>query len=249
MKKILEVTEVKLAILESFPPQLRISASGTVPTGGWSSPRLVPYIYIQPPPDGIFDFDFVADPPEGIVTQVISPIDAVYVWKDFPERLRGVRIHASQNSKTILLETGKPDSGQSDRQPNRFTLSGCEDTTRIVFFPQIFMPLGASESPADSQLEYDGAEGHLVFRGKDINHEQSILGLVVSVILQPNADAGGLDFALVLPPVSLGDEAGQEFETIGIKIRSRGRVINPAGAELTYEVLKLKGVAEDIPIL
>ncbi|MDQ3185105.1 MAG: hypothetical protein M3Q16_01300 [Pseudomonadota bacterium] len=249
MKKILEVTEVKLAILESFPPQLRISASGNVPTGGWSNPRLVPYIYIQPPPDGIYDFDFVADPPEGIATQVISPIEVVHVWKDLPDRLKGVRIHASQNSKTALLEMGKPDPGQLDRQPNRFTLSGCDDVTRIVFFPQIFMPLGTSEVPADSQLEYDGVEGHLVFRGQDISQEQSILGLIVSVILQPNADAGGLDFALVLPPVNLGGEARQEFETVGIKIRSRGRVINPIGAEFTYEVLKLKGVAEDIPIL
>ncbi|SCY11301.1 hypothetical protein SAMN05216420_102337 [Nitrosospira sp. Nl5] len=249
MKKILEVTEVELAVLESFPPQLRIDASGTVPTGGWSNPRLVPYIYIQPPPDGIFDFDFVADPPEGIATQVISPIDAIYVWKDFPEKFRGVRIHASQNAKTALLEAGEPEPELPDRQPNRFTLSGCDDSTHIVFFPQVFMPLGASETPPDSQLEYDGAEGHLVFRGNDISQEQSILGLIVSVILQPNADAGGLDFALILPPVNLGDEAQQEFETIGVKIRSRGRVVDPAGAELTYEVLKLKGVAEDIPIL
>ncbi len=249
MKKILEVTEIELAVLESFPPQLRIAAAGTVPTAGWSNPRLVPYIHIQPPPDGIHDFDFVADPPEGVTTQVISPINIVYIWKDFPERLRGVRIHASQNSKTALLDTAKPDAGQPDRQPNRFTLNGCDGAIRIVFFPKIFMPLGASEAPADSQLEYDGVEGRLVFRGEDISQQQTVLGLIISVTLQPNADAGGLDFALVLPPVNLGSEARQEFETVGIKIRSRARVVDPAGAEFTYEVLNLKGVAEDIPIL
>jgi hypothetical protein len=109
--------------------------------------------------------------------------------------------------------------------------------------------LGTGKSPPDSQLEYDGAEGHLIFRGEDVSQEETILGSIISVILRPDADAGGLDFALILPPVSLGSEAHQEFETIGIKIRSRGRVTKPAGAELTYEVLPLKGVAEDIPIL
>jgi hypothetical protein len=245
MEKVLEVNEVKLAVLESFPPKLRIAASGTVPTGGWTNPKLEPFIFIQPPPDGIYDFDFVADPPEGVATQVITPIEAVYVWENFPEGVKGIRVHASQNSKTALLD----DSGHPDRQPNRFTLSDCDKTTRIVFFPKALTPLGASETPSDAQLEYHGVEGELVFRGDEISQEQTILGLLISVILRPNADAGGVDFTLVLPPVNLGGEARQEFDTIGIKVRSRGRVINPAGAELTYEVLNLKGVAEDIPIL
>ena len=34
MEKILEIIEVRLAVLESFPPQLQITASGTVPTAG-----------------------------------------------------------------------------------------------------------------------------------------------------------------------------------------------------------------------
>ena len=245
MEKILEVAEIELAVLESFPPKLRITASGTVPTGGWSNPKLDPYIYIQAPPNGIYDFNFVADPPEGVATQVITPIEAVYTWEHFPEGVKGIRVHASQNSKTALLD----DSGHPDRQPNRFTLSDRDKTTRIVFFPKALTPLGASETPSDAQLEYHGVEGELVFRGDEISQEQTTLGLLISVILRPNADAGGVDFALVLPPVNLGGEARQEFDTIGIKILSRGRVINPAGAELTYEVLNLKGVAEDIPIL
>lgn len=245
MEKILEVAEIELAILESFPPKLRITASGTVPTSGWSNPKLDPYIYIQAPPDGIYDFNFVADPPEGVATQVISPIEAAFIMENLTSDVKGVRVHASQNSKTALLD----DSGQPDRQPNRFTLSDRDKTTRIVFFPQALTPLGATEKPSDAQLEYHGVEGELVFRGDEISEEQTILGLLISVILRPNADAGGVNFALVLPPVNFGGEARQEFDTIGIKIRSRGRVINPIGAELTYEVLNLKGVAEDIPIL
>jgi hypothetical protein len=245
MEKVLEVTEVRLAVLESFPPKLRITAMGTVRTGGWTNPRLEPFIFIQPPPDGIYDFDFVADPPVGPATQVITPIAVTHLWDNLPRGVKGVRIHATENFKMALLNG----SVQPDREPNRFTLSDDDNTTRIVFFPRALTPLGASETSSDAQLEYHGAEGQLVFRGDDITQEQSVLGLLISVILKPNADAGGVDFALVLPPVNLEGEARQEFDTIGIKVRSRGRVINPAGAELTYEVLNLKGVAEDIPIL
>lgn len=245
MEKVLEVTEVRLAVLESFPPKLRITAMGTVRTGGWTNPRLEPFIFIQPPPDGIYDFDFVADPPVGPATQVITPIAVAHLWDNLPRDVKGVRIHAAENSKKALLNG----SVQPDREPNRFTLSDCDNTTRIVFFPKALTPLGASETSSDAQLEYHGADGQLIFRGDDITQEQTVLGLLVSVILKPNADAGGVDFALVLPPVILEGEARQEFDTIGIKVRSRGRVINPAGAELTYEVLNLKGVAEDIPIL
>lgn len=253
MEKIREVTEVHLAVLESFPPQLRITAAGTVPTGGWSNPALQPHIHIQPPPDGIYDFDFVADPPTGPAPQVISPIQATYTWEAFPEGVKGVRIHASQNAKTALLDMVRP-----DRQPNRFIFNDCDGVTRIEYYPRALGPLGEGgegeegeqgEEAADARFEYKGPEGHFVFRGEEIGQEQNILGLLVSVTLQPNADAGGLDFALVLPPVRLQGEARQTFQTIGIKIRSRGRVINPSGPELSYEAIDLQGIAEDIPIL
>lgn len=243
METIREITEVRLAILESFPLKLQITAAGNVSTGGWSNPQLRPFVNIQAPPDGIYDFDFVADPPEGPAMQVISPIHAVYVWDSFPANVKGVRVNAAQNSITTWLDD------QRDRQPNRYIFSDCEGVKRIIFFPRALSPLGISESQSNAQLEYNGSEGQFVFRGDDISQEQTILGLIISVTLQPNADAGGLDFALVLPPIQLGGHGRQEFETMGIKIHNRGRVIRPAGAELTYEVMKLNGLAEDIPIL
>src|SRR5690242_19386862 len=244
IEKILEITEVRLAVLESFPPQLQITASGTVPTTGWSNPRLNPHIHIQAPPDGIYGFDFVADPPEEVAAQVISPIEVTDVWENLPEDVKGVRIHALQNSKTVLLSIAEP-----DRQPNHYIFSDQEGVKRIVFFPEMLGPLGEGKSLAGSQLEYHGSEGQLIFRGDDIGQEQTVLGTLISVVLKPNADAGGLDFALILPPVSLGGEAHQEFETVGFKIHTKGRMVKPVGPELTYEVVNLKGVAEDIPVL
>ncbi len=244
MEKILEITEVRLAILESFPPQLQISASGTVPTAGWSNPQLKPHIHIQAPPDGIYGFDFVADPPEGVAAQVISSIEVTDIWENLPEDVKGVRVHALQNSKTVLLSLEKP-----DRRPNRYIFSDNESVKRIVFFPEMLGPLGEGKSLAGSQFEYHGPEGQLTFRGDDIGQEQTVLGTLISVVLKPDADAGGLDFVLVLPPVDLGGKGHQEFETVGIKIHSRDRMAKPAGPELAYEVVKLKGIAEDIPVL
>ena len=101
-KKVLEVQNVKLSILESLPPKLSITALGTVPTSGWKDAELIPYVYIQPPPDGIYDYDFVAEPPDQPVPQVITPIVANKV-EPLPDDLKGVRVHASLNSKVALL--------------------------------------------------------------------------------------------------------------------------------------------------
>ncbi len=103
-KKILNIKEIKLSIEKSNPPNLIVDAKGEVTTGGWSNGRLIPYIYIAPPADGIYEFDFVADSPDGIVPQVITPIDAKpFVWNGFPDELKGVKIYTSSNSKIEKL--------------------------------------------------------------------------------------------------------------------------------------------------
>ena len=250
MEKVLEVKEVELAVLESFPPKLRITAYGTVPTGGWTHPRLEPFIFIQPPPDGIYDFDFVADPPEGPATQVITPIGVVHLWDPLPEGVTGVRIHAAQNSKTALLDhSGHP--AHPDRTPTRYTFVDQEGVKRVVFFPRALGPLGTSERPGEASLEYTGLEGNVTFRGEEIRQQKTVLGTLISVALKSNmADEGFLDFALVLPPIRMEDEVRVEFKTIGILSEGpSGFGGFPPGAQRRYEVLELGGIAEYIPIL
>jgi len=68
---------------------LTVGASGTVPTGDGRMGHLSPYIYIVPPADGIYSFSFLAQPPSGNATQLITPIDArPYGWKNFPATLK-----------------------------------------------------------------------------------------------------------------------------------------------------------------
>lgn len=100
-RKILAVTDVRLAIFESDPPKLKISASGTVGSTGWKNAHLVPYRYFVAPLDGIWEFDFVAEDPStelGIITSpTLTDIDVPpYIWDSFPQTsVKGVRVYSS----------------------------------------------------------------------------------------------------------------------------------------------------------
>lgn len=104
------------------------------------------------------------------------------------------------------------------------------------------------DPPKASQLIYHGPSGELTFRGKEIRKQKSALGLLITVTLEPNFDRGQLELTLVLPTVNLENGQKQNFDTVAIKSRGLGRVINRAGSELTYLVLPLKGVAEQVPL-
>ena len=98
------VESVDLAIMKSNPPQLSIHAKGTARTPGYTNPELREIIYVQPPEDGIYEYDFVATPPSGIVTQNLVPIEASTVRHSIPDDLKGIRVRAATNSKETLLE-------------------------------------------------------------------------------------------------------------------------------------------------
>ena len=61
---------------------------------------MVPWVYINPPEDGIWDFDFIADAPAGISIPVISYISTEPFMLETPSWLKGIRVHASTNALT-----------------------------------------------------------------------------------------------------------------------------------------------------
>ena len=107
MEKIVQVDSVSVTYIKKNPPQLKIEAHGQAATPKWSNPTLVPRIYIQPPPDGIWDYDFEATPPAGITIQVLTPISADLVLTEIPKGMKGVRVHSKTNSKEAKLEGPK----------------------------------------------------------------------------------------------------------------------------------------------
>lgn len=110
LAKLYSVDEVKLSIQKINPPNLVVRADGKSNSTGWSDQQLLPYVYISPPADGIYEFDLVGTPPgpETIVNRVISDMnpEAELVWEGFPSDLKGVRVYASYNSLTTFLNSG-----------------------------------------------------------------------------------------------------------------------------------------------
>ncbi len=99
--QVFEITELHVGILESFPPKLDITVRGTVTTAGWTDPQLKPFTYVQAPPDGVYDFDFVATPPKGVAAQVMTPIRLKVVLPG--AGVNGIRVHAAQNNKEVIF--------------------------------------------------------------------------------------------------------------------------------------------------
>lgn len=97
------VENVELAILKSDPPQLSIRAKGTTRTGGWTNPELAEIIYVMPPADGIYEYEFKATPPGGSSTDALTPIEAETIRQSIPKELKGVRVKAETNKKEARL--------------------------------------------------------------------------------------------------------------------------------------------------
>jgi hypothetical protein len=101
-----KIVNVELAVQETAPPNLVVTAAGQVPTGGWKNAVLVRVVYDKPPADGIQDYILFADRPGGIVTQVISKVTAENTWKGYTKAapwLKGVRVHGVDGGVVKML--------------------------------------------------------------------------------------------------------------------------------------------------
>ena len=88
------ILKIDYSIQKSLPPTLVVTATGQVPTLGWTNATLHRRIYIVPPADGIWEYDLHATPPSGGAGQVISTIKATNRWHDYNTAVvKGVRIY------------------------------------------------------------------------------------------------------------------------------------------------------------
>ncbi len=107
MTEVYSVDKLDLAIEKSLPPNLIITAEGTVNTGGWSNFSLSMVVYIDAPDDGIQEYIFVGTKPTGNVTEGfesekvavarIEELDKQNYWGD-GKPLKGIRVKAYSNS-------------------------------------------------------------------------------------------------------------------------------------------------------
>jgi hypothetical protein len=101
LAQVYEITDLHVGVLESFPPQLDITVRGMVLSSGWTNPQLRPYTYVQAPPDGVYDFDFVATPPMQPSHKDKTRIRLHLILPG--GGMNGIRIHAMQNSKEVIF--------------------------------------------------------------------------------------------------------------------------------------------------
>ncbi len=104
-RKVLRVDSVELTRIPGEPSKVKISAFGTASTSGWTAPQLVPFVYIQAPPDGIYDFILVAlRPSSGGTLPVLTPLpEPASITEIEPDGFNGVRIHALENQLQKVL--------------------------------------------------------------------------------------------------------------------------------------------------
>lgn len=101
---IYEVERVTITCIKRNPPKYRIDARGKTWSAGWSAPQLSAVMFIEDPPDGIYDFNFIAEPPSSASARVFTPISVHDVLGKMPNGFRGVRVHATSNTEEAILE-------------------------------------------------------------------------------------------------------------------------------------------------
>lgn len=97
MEKISQVNQVTYQILKSNPPQLAIQANGMVSSSGWGPAQLIARPDQKPSADGIWEIDFLANKPTGIVMPVKRPINASATL-EIPAWVQTVKVNAEHNS-------------------------------------------------------------------------------------------------------------------------------------------------------
>jgi hypothetical protein len=118
---------------------------------------------------------------------------------------------------------------------NFFTFSDANDTVQINYYPY-------------ARLEYKGPEGNVVYPsaspGYDMmTQDQTFIGQQVNIVLVPPVDGISVTLTLLLPPINMAGQNEQEFDSFAIKTNSSSMQVN-AGAQLTYEVISLHGIAQ-----
>jgi hypothetical protein len=102
------VDKVTLSIEKSNPPILVVTAVGTASSGSHQKPKLERRIYVVFPADGIQEYNFNIDVPEGSATTDIKEHTVQDSWPGFPENdLRGVRVFSKMKALEELLEVNK----------------------------------------------------------------------------------------------------------------------------------------------
>lgn len=93
LERVPYIKDIKPSVQKSDPPNLIVEVVGDTPNPGWVFPMLVRRIYVTPPADGIWEYDFLAVR-SGSPLTVLEEIRASNFWEDYDEKnVKGVRVY------------------------------------------------------------------------------------------------------------------------------------------------------------
>lgn len=101
-QRIFEITEVTIGV--TGVRSIRIDAQGNASTAGWTNPALVPSESEREQSANVFHFDFVADPPDGMAADVLTPISASHGMSVVTGQRIEIIVHAASNEKSAEIE-------------------------------------------------------------------------------------------------------------------------------------------------
>ncbi len=110
------IKSVDIAEEEINPPNLLVTATAELPTGGYSDFVLSRAVYIHPPEDGIQDYFFHATPPSDPVSKGITEAKASNRWKAYPNWVVGVRIHGAGDGILERMLSGEDNTNKTIEQ-------------------------------------------------------------------------------------------------------------------------------------
>jgi hypothetical protein len=120
-------------------------------------------------------------------------------------------------------------------EPNNYTLKGKD----------IEVHYSATSISGAPLMSYRDSERQVSARGDEIRREQTELGTLVTITLEPDADAGQLNFTLVVPRAVMGNNGDSvRILTEGIITRTMlpPRLAIASGRQLqTYRVVRMMG--------
>jgi len=110
---------------------------------------------------------------------------------------------------------------------------------------RVAVTFSATSITGEPLLQFKDRQHEVSVRGDELRLVETEVGTLVTVTLEPDADAGGLLFTLVVPRVVLASPQGEQtVATQGFYTRSRLTPRLPANVQLqTYDAEDLRGSA------
>lgn len=98
------IEKIQVSLIKTNPSILQLHASGFVSTSGWQNGQLILKSTRHDLFNGLWKFDFIANPPSDIYLNVLTPIEAIYEFADIPKRSIRMVVSSMTNSEELLYD-------------------------------------------------------------------------------------------------------------------------------------------------